>query len=193
MLIACWEKYLNEEKTQTCYLNISYYSFKVDFVHLMWKSTWILMTQTFAINNTSFRIINEIDLNYRKRLCYLNIRQVAWVAQYLMKKEHKEYDLFLGTSTGSLMVSHLALDMLDELKHLYTNVNQKTIFSNNPFKMSSSLAECFTSSPRWKWQIWRCTLCSWKTPWNTSKWVRGIWHLQTVDVTIHYYGCRSGR
>ena len=35
------------------------------------------------------------------------------VAQYLMKKENREYDLFLGTSTGSLMVSHLALDMLD--------------------------------------------------------------------------------
>ena len=57
------------------------------------------------------------------------------VAQYLMKKENREYDLFLGTSTGSLMVSHLALDMLDELKHLYTNVNQSTIFSNNPFKI----------------------------------------------------------
>lgn len=55
------------------------------------------------------------------------------VAQYLMKKEQRKYDLFVGTSTGSLMVSHLALGMLDELKELYTNVNQKTIFSNNPF------------------------------------------------------------
>ena len=55
------------------------------------------------------------------------------VAQYLMQKEKKEYDLFLGTSTGSLMVSHLALGMLEELKYLYTHVNQQTIFSNNPF------------------------------------------------------------
>lgn len=55
------------------------------------------------------------------------------VAQYLMKKEHRDYDLFVGTSTGSLMVSHLALGKLDDLKKLYTNVNQKTIFSNNPF------------------------------------------------------------
>ena len=55
------------------------------------------------------------------------------VAQYLMKKENRNYDLFLGTSTGSLMISHLALEMLDELKELYTNVNQETIFSNNPF------------------------------------------------------------
>jgi len=37
------------------------------------------------------------------------------VAQYLMKEEKKEYDLFLGTSTGSLMVSHLALGKLDAL------------------------------------------------------------------------------
>ena len=57
------------------------------------------------------------------------------VAQYLMKNEGKEYDLFLGTSTGSLMVSHLALGMIDELKELYTNVNQKSIFSNNPFRI----------------------------------------------------------
>ena len=57
------------------------------------------------------------------------------VAQYLMKKENRSYDLFIGTSTGSLMVSHLALGMLDELQHLYTNVNQKTIFSNNPFRI----------------------------------------------------------
>jgi len=63
------------------------------------------------------------------------------VAQYLMKKEQKEYDLFLGTSTGSLMVSHLALDMLDELKDLYTNVNQKTIFSNSPFKIKKVAGE----------------------------------------------------
>lgn len=55
------------------------------------------------------------------------------VVQYLMTKENRNYDLFIGTSTGSLMVSHLALGMLDELKELYTNVNQESIFSNNPF------------------------------------------------------------
>lgn len=57
------------------------------------------------------------------------------VAQYLMKKKGKEYDLFLGTSTGSLLVSHLALGMHDELKELYTSVDQDAIFSNSPFKV----------------------------------------------------------
>jgi len=63
------------------------------------------------------------------------------VSQYLMNKEHKDYDLFIGTSTGSLMISHLALGKLDELKKLYTNVNQKTIFSNNPFKIKKVSGE----------------------------------------------------
>jgi predicted patatin/cPLA2 family phospholipase len=63
------------------------------------------------------------------------------VAQYLMKKELRDYDLFIGTSTGSLMVSHLALGRLDELKHLYTNVNQESIFSNNPFKIKKVAGE----------------------------------------------------
>lgn len=63
------------------------------------------------------------------------------VAQYLMNKENRRYDLFLGTSTGSLMVSHLALGKLDELKEIYTNVNQETIFSNNPFHIKMVAGE----------------------------------------------------
>ncbi|MFT6748658.1 MAG: putative patatin/cPLA2 family phospholipase [Flavobacterium sp.] len=63
------------------------------------------------------------------------------VAQYLMKNEGKEYDLFIGTSTGSLMVSHLALGKLEALKELYTNVNQESIFSNNPFTIKNIAGE----------------------------------------------------
>ena len=33
------------------------------------------------------------------------------------------------------MISHLALHKLEELKELYTNVNQNSIFSNNPFSI----------------------------------------------------------
>ncbi len=57
------------------------------------------------------------------------------VVEFLMKKKKKDYDMFLGTSTGSLMVSHLALKKIEALKDLYTNVNQKAIFSNSPFKV----------------------------------------------------------
>ena len=57
------------------------------------------------------------------------------VAQYLVQDLQRNYDLFLGTSTGSLMVSHLALGEIDALKKLYTSVNQKSIFSINPFRI----------------------------------------------------------
>ena len=59
------------------------------------------------------------------------------VAEYLLKEKKKEYDLFVGTSTGSLMVTHLALGMVDDLKDIYTNVDQKTIFSCSPFKVKN--------------------------------------------------------
>jgi predicted patatin/cPLA2 family phospholipase len=55
------------------------------------------------------------------------------VAQYLMEQEKREYDMFLGTSTGSLLVPHLAVNDLGKLYDIYTNVNQKSIFSINPF------------------------------------------------------------
>jgi predicted patatin/cPLA2 family phospholipase len=63
------------------------------------------------------------------------------VAQYLMKEENKDYDMYIGTSTGSLMVSHLALGRLKDLKKIYTNVNQKSIFSNSPFKIKKIAGE----------------------------------------------------
>ena len=55
------------------------------------------------------------------------------VAQYLMQDAGNDYDLFVGTSTGSLLISHLALGKVDKIKEIYSNVNQKSIFSNCPF------------------------------------------------------------
>ena len=55
------------------------------------------------------------------------------LAQYLMEEEQQDYDLFLGTSTGSLLVSHLAANEIEAIKHAFTHVTQDSIFSNNPF------------------------------------------------------------
>ncbi|WP_139958020.1 patatin-like phospholipase family protein [Flavicella sediminum] len=55
------------------------------------------------------------------------------VAEYLIKTKKKKYDLYLGTSTGSLLIPHLALGKIEELKEIYTNVNQRSIFDNSPF------------------------------------------------------------
>lgn len=57
------------------------------------------------------------------------------VAQYLMQEQGKKYDLFLGTSTGSLLIPHLALGNVDKVYDMYTNVNQRTIFNVNPFRV----------------------------------------------------------
>ena len=55
------------------------------------------------------------------------------VAQYLIQEEGCKYDMFLGTSTGSLLVPHLAVNDISKVYDIFTNVNQKTIFSINPF------------------------------------------------------------
>lgn len=55
------------------------------------------------------------------------------VAQYLMEELHHNYDLFVGTSTGSLLISHLALNKVEKIKDVFTSVNQNSIFSSCPF------------------------------------------------------------
>ena len=55
------------------------------------------------------------------------------VAQYLIEEEGNNYDLYLGTSTGSLLISHFALNNSQKIKKVYTSVNQNSIFSNRPF------------------------------------------------------------
>ncbi|WP_430468486.1 patatin-like phospholipase family protein [Winogradskyella ouciana] len=55
------------------------------------------------------------------------------VAQFLMEREKREYDMFLGTSTGSLLVPHLAVNDISKLYDIFTNVRQQDIFSVSPF------------------------------------------------------------
>jgi len=57
------------------------------------------------------------------------------VAQFLIEELHYDYDLYIGTSTGSLLISHLALKKIEKIKEFYTNVNQKSIFSTSPFNI----------------------------------------------------------
>lgn len=55
------------------------------------------------------------------------------VAQYLIEEQGKKYDMFLGTSTGGLLIPHLAAGNISKVYDIYTNVTQSTIFSVNPF------------------------------------------------------------
>ncbi len=55
------------------------------------------------------------------------------VAQYLLEVKKYQYDLFLGTSTGSLLIPHLALGNIEKIHGIYTNINMDKIFDINPF------------------------------------------------------------
>lgn len=55
------------------------------------------------------------------------------VAQYLLQNKNKNYDLFIGTSTGSLLIPHLALGKIDKIHDVFTEVNKNKIFNVNPF------------------------------------------------------------
>lgn len=55
------------------------------------------------------------------------------VAQFLIEDLKHEYELYIGTSTGSLLVNHLALHKVAKIKQVYTSVTNDDIFSVCPF------------------------------------------------------------
>lgn len=59
------------------------------------------------------------------------------IAEYLISR-NKEYSLYIGSSTGSLLVPLLALGKIQTLKDIYSNVCQNDIFSSNPFIISKN-------------------------------------------------------
>jgi predicted patatin/cPLA2 family phospholipase len=44
------------------------------------------------------------------------------VAEYLIREQKRNYELYLGSSTGSLLVSHLALNKIDKIKKGFKSV-----------------------------------------------------------------------
>jgi len=55
------------------------------------------------------------------------------VAEYLIGKCGKQYKLFIGTSTGSLLMPFLASGNIDKAKSIFTNVKKEDIFTICPF------------------------------------------------------------
>ncbi|AVR45090.1 patatin [Christiangramia fulva] len=63
------------------------------------------------------------------------------IAEFLIKDCQISYDIFVGTSTGSLLIPLLAIGEIDRLKAIYTSVSQQDIFSSNPFIISKKNGE----------------------------------------------------
>jgi len=57
------------------------------------------------------------------------------IAQYLIKEKGNKYDLFVGSSTGSLLSPLLASDNLEKAHEIYTTLKMKDIFSISPYKV----------------------------------------------------------
>jgi len=57
------------------------------------------------------------------------------LAQYLIQDLKREYDVFVGTSTGSLLIPHLSIKKIDKIRKIYTSVTQDDIYSTCPFKI----------------------------------------------------------
>ena len=49
------------------------------------------------------------------------------ISQFLLDESLLNYDFFIGTYTGSLLISHLALGKVETIKRGYTNVTQEFI------------------------------------------------------------------
>src|SRR5690606_11086406 len=55
------------------------------------------------------------------------------IAEDLIRARGLRYGLFVGTSTGSVLIPLLAIGEISERKKIYTSVTQSRIFSNCPF------------------------------------------------------------
>ncbi|MEW2922181.1 MULTISPECIES: patatin-like phospholipase family protein [Flavobacteriaceae] len=72
------------------------------------------------------------------------------VAQFLIQEARHKYDIFVGTSTGSLLISHLALNKLDKIKEIYSSVDQDSIFNNCPFLIKKKHGVEIIAINHWK-------------------------------------------
>lgn len=60
----------------------------------------------------------------------------AWAGgliQQMIEERGYDWDMYFGTSTGSLLITLTPLKKMEKLKEAYTSVNNENIFSVNPF------------------------------------------------------------
>jgi NTE family protein len=71
------------------------------------------------------------------------------IAEYVIREKGQHYDIFVGTSTGSLLVPHLAIDNIDGIREAYCSVTQEDIYNISPFKIKKGESGTFTKINHW--------------------------------------------
>lgn len=71
------------------------------------------------------------------------------ICEYLIRARGVRYGLFVGTSTGSLLIPLLSIGEISKIKRIYTSVTQSRIFSNCPFIISKNGDSYKTSINHW--------------------------------------------
>ena len=61
---------------------------------------------------------------------------VGGMLEYMKLVLKKDYDLYLGTSTGTLLQTLTSLNMFNRLKEAYTSISLSDIYKTSPFKPS---------------------------------------------------------
>lgn len=59
------------------------------------------------------------------------------VAQYLLEEHKHQYDILIGSSTGSLLIPHLALGKVQKIRNIYSSVEMHNIFNLTPFVLKN--------------------------------------------------------
>ena len=67
------------------------------------------------------------------------------VAQYLIQEEGRKYDMFLGTSTGSLLVPHIAAGKIDKIHEVGFSFDLIILNAGGYTHTSVSLADAIAS------------------------------------------------
>lgn len=60
------------------------------------------------------------------------------VAQHLIAEKKHDYDVFIGSSTGALLVPLLSIGEIDKIRDMYTSVTQSDIYTVNPFRLKKT-------------------------------------------------------
>jgi predicted acylesterase/phospholipase RssA len=60
------------------------------------------------------------------------------IVEYLTTKEKRDYDMYISSSTGTLVQLLTSTGDIPKLKEAYTTVQNKDIWKNNPFKVTDN-------------------------------------------------------